>query len=230
MIPGGMRVRWFGQSAFLLADEQAVFIDPFGDMSAAAARGLQFDYPPIKGVTADLVLVTHEHRDHNAVDVVGGSPTVLRSKAGRLESPVGEVVAVASEHDDAAGTTRGANTIVCFSLDGVRVCHLGDFGQPALRPEQREAMGDVDVLFVPVGGGPTIGGAAAAELARSLGPKLVVPIHYRTLALNFLEPPDEFLDALGAPVERLETSETDVDDLLRRADAPTVALFAPPVA
>ena len=225
-----MRIRWFGQSAFLLTGERAVFIDPFGDMSAAASRGLQFDYPPIEGVTADLVLVTHEHRDHNAVDVVGGSPTVLRSKAGRLESPVGEVVAVASEHDDAAGTTRGANTIVCFSLDGVRVCHLGDFGQPALRPEQREAIGEVDVLFVPVGGGPTIGGAAAAELVRSLAPRLVVPMHYRTPAVNFLEPPDEFLDALGAPVERLETSEADVEDLLRRADAPTVALFAAPVA
>jgi L-ascorbate metabolism protein UlaG (beta-lactamase superfamily) len=225
-----MRVRWFGQSAFLLTGEQAVFIDPFGDMSAAASRGLQFDYPPIEGVTADLVLVTHEHRDHNAVDVVGGSPTVLRSKAGRLESPVGEVVAVASEHDDAAGTTRGSNTIVCFSLDGVRVCHLGDFGQPALRPEQREAIGEVDVLFVPVGGGPTIGGAAAAELVRSLAPKLVIPMHYRTPAVNFLEPPDEFLDALGAPVERLETSEADVEDLLRRPDAATVALFAAPVA
>jgi L-ascorbate metabolism protein UlaG (beta-lactamase superfamily) len=225
-----MRIRWFGQSAFLLTGERAVFIDPFGDMSAAASRGLQFDYPPIEGVTADLVLVTHEHRDHNAVDVVGGSPTVLRSKAGRLESPVGEVVAVASEHDDAAGTTRGANTIVCFSLDGVRVCHLGDFGQPALRPEQREAIGEVDVVFVPVGAGPTIGGAAAAELVRSLAPRLVVPMHYRTPAVNFLEPPDEFLDALGAPVERLETSETDVEDLLRRADAPTVALFAAPVA
>jgi L-ascorbate metabolism protein UlaG (beta-lactamase superfamily) len=225
-----MRIRWFGQSSFLLAGEQAVFIDPFGDMSAAASRGLQFDYPAIEGVTADLVLVTHEHRDHSAADVVGGSPAVLRSTAGRLESPVGEVVAVASEHDDAAGTTRGPNTIFCFSLDGVRVCHLGDFGQPALRPEQREAIGAIDVLFVPVGGGPTIGGAAAAELVRSLGPKLVVPMHYRTPALNFLEPPDEFLDALGAPVERLETSEADVDDLLRRADAPTVALFAAPVA
>lgn len=225
-----MRVRWFGQSAFLLTGEQAVFIDPFGDMSAAASRGLQFDYPPIEGVTADLVLVTHEHRDHNAVDVVGGSPIVLRSKAGRLESPVGEVVAVASEHDDAAGTTRGSNTIVCFSLDGVRVCHLGDLGQPALRPEQREAIGEVDVLFVPVGGGPTIGGAAAAELVRSLAPRLVIPMHYRTPAVDFVEPPDEFLDALGAPVERIETSEADVDDLLRRVNAPTVALFAAPVA
>lgn len=147
-----MLVRWFGQSAFLLVGQKTVFIDPFGDMSGAAARGIQFGYPPIEGVTADLVLVTHEHGDHNGIDFVGGSPVVLRSTAGRLDSPLGEVVAVASEHDDVAGTARGPNTIFCFSLEGLRVCHLGDFGQPALRPEQREAIGAVDVLFVPVGG------------------------------------------------------------------------------
>jgi L-ascorbate metabolism protein UlaG (beta-lactamase superfamily) len=223
-----MRLRWFGQSSFLLVGERAVFVDPFGDMSAAASRGLQFDYPPIEGVTADLVLVTHEHGDHNGVDAVGGSPLVLRSTAGRLDSPVGEVVAIASEHDATAGTERGPNTIFCFSLGGLRICHLGDFGQPALRPEQREAIGEVDVLIVPVGGGPTIGGAAAADLVRSVAPRLVVPMHYRTDAVNFLESPEEFLDALGARVERVEASEAEVDGLLGTAEAPTVVLLAPP--
>jgi L-ascorbate metabolism protein UlaG (beta-lactamase superfamily) len=223
-----MRVRWFGQSAFLLVGQKTVFIDPFGDMSGAAAREFQFEYPAIEGVTADLVLVTHEHGDHNGVDVVGGSPVVWHSTAGRLDSPLGEVVAIASEHDDVAGTARGPNTIFCFSLDGLRVCHLGDFGQPALRPEQREAIGAVDVLFVPVGGGPTIGGAAAAELTRLLAPRLVVPMHYRTAAVNFVEPPDEFLEALGLGVERLDTNEVVAEDLLGTADTPTVALLAPP--
>jgi L-ascorbate metabolism protein UlaG (beta-lactamase superfamily) len=223
-----MRVRWFGQSAFLLVGQKTVFVDPFGDMSGAAARGIEFNYPPIEGVTADLVLVTHEHGDHNGVDVVGGSPVVLRSTAGRLDSPLGEVVAIASEHDDVAGTARGPNTLFCFSVDGLRICHLGDFGQPALRPEQREAIGSVDVLFVPVGGGPTIGGVAAAELVRSLAPRLVVPMHYRTAAVNFLEPPDGFLEALSLGVQRLDTSEAVAEDLLGTADEPTVALLAPP--
>jgi L-ascorbate metabolism protein UlaG (beta-lactamase superfamily) len=224
-----MRVRWFGQSAFLVAGERSVFVDPFGDMSSVGSPDFQFAYPPIEDVTADLVLVTHEHIDHNAVEVVGGSPAVLRSTAGRLESPVGEVLAVASEHDDVAGTARGPNTIFCFSVDGIRACHLGDFGQPALRLEQREAIGEVDVLFVPVGAGPTIGGAAAAELARSVAPRLVVPMHYRTPAVNFLDPPDAFLDALGGRVERFDESEAVVDDLLGTRDPPTVALLAAPV-
>jgi L-ascorbate metabolism protein UlaG (beta-lactamase superfamily) len=223
-----MRVRWIGQSAFLLVGEHSVFIDPFGDMSGAASRGLQFDYPAIEGVSAELVLVTHEHADHGAAEVIEGSPVVLRSTAGRLESPVGEVVAVASEHDAAAGTERGPNTIFRFTLDGLRIAHLGDFGQEALRREQRAAIGEVDVLFVPVGGGPTVGGAAAAELARSLAPRLVVPMHYRTPAVNFLEPPDEFLDALGYRVEPRDAGEAEVEELIGTKDEPAVAVLAPP--
>jgi L-ascorbate metabolism protein UlaG (beta-lactamase superfamily) len=219
-------VRWFGQSAFLVEADQTVVIDPFGDMSGMAERGWQFDYPAIEGVSADLLLVTHEHRDHNGVEVVGGDPVVIRSTAGTYESPVGEVVAVASEHDDVAGTARGPNAIMCFALGGHRFCHLGDLGQAELRPEQVAAIGSVDVLFLPAGGGPTIGGEAAAEVVRALAPRLVVPMHFRTDLIGFLDPPDAFLEALGAPVARHETNELVVEDSL--ASGELVALLGPP--
>jgi L-ascorbate metabolism protein UlaG (beta-lactamase superfamily) len=144
-------------------------------------------------------------------------------------SPVGEVVAIASEHDDAAGTKRGPNTIFRFALGGLRFCHLGDFGQRALRPEQRQAIGDVDVLLMPIGGGPTIGGAEAAALVRQLAPRLVVPMHYRTQSLNFLDPPDAFLAALGATVTQVESSDATLDDLLGARAELLVALLAPPL-
>ena len=176
-----MRVDWYGQAAFRLSGQDGtVFIDPFGDISAMAASGMQFEYPPIEGVEADLLLVTHEHLDHNGVEVVGGNPAILRSTAGRLESPVGEVVAISSEHDEAAGTERGQNTIFVFKLDELRVAHFGDFGQRSLRDEQADAIGRVDLLFLPVGGGPTIGAEQAAAITHRLGPKWVVPMHYRT--------------------------------------------------
>ena len=149
-----MKIRWFGQSAFLLTADRSVAIDPFGSMDGLASRGLVFEYAPIEGVEADLLLITHEHADHNAAEVIGGSPVVIRSSAGTFGSPLGELVGVASEHDELAGTMRGPNTIFRFELDGLRVCHLGDFGQPALRPEQEQAIGQVDLLLIPVGGGP----------------------------------------------------------------------------
>jgi L-ascorbate metabolism protein UlaG (beta-lactamase superfamily) len=196
-----MQVEWFGQSAFALRDgATTVVIDPFADMSAAASRGMRFDYPAIEGVSAQLVLVTHEHLDHNGVEAIGGDPAVIRSTAGRLPSPVGEVVAIASEHDERAGTERGPNSIVAFELGGLRVCHLGDFGQSALRPEQADAIGAVELLIVPVGGGPTIGAEAALAIVGRLAPRWVLPMHYRTERISFLEPADEFL----AGFERVE--------------------------
>lgn len=226
-----MLVRWYGQSAFLLEGSKTVLLDPFGPVREAfAGRGLEFRYPPIAAVSADLVLVTHEHADHNAAEVAADATPTIRSTAGTLDSPVGEVVAIASEHDDVAGTARGPNTIFCFSLDGLRICHLGDFGQRALRPGQRQAIGDPDVLFVPIGGGPTVGGTAAADLVRSIGPRLVVPMHYRTDVVNFLDPPDAFLAALGAEVVRREESEAALEGLLGSNEAPIVLLLAPPLA
>jgi L-ascorbate metabolism protein UlaG (beta-lactamase superfamily) len=138
-------------------------------------------------------------------------------------------VGIASEHDGVAGTQRGPNTIFRFVLDGKAIAHFGDFGQAALRPEQREALGAIDVLLLPIGGGPTIAPDAAAALVRELRPVLVVAMHYRTPnGLEFLDPPEVFLDALSARVEWLETSEADVRPLLGSREDPVVALFAPP--
>jgi L-ascorbate metabolism protein UlaG (beta-lactamase superfamily) len=191
-----MRVEWFGQSTFrLAAGDVTVVIDPFGDVSSLASRGMQFDYPLPPDLTADLLLVTHEHFDHNAVDVVGGEPHLIRSTAGTFaDTPVGTVVGVASEHDTVAGSQRGANVMYAFSLDGVRVAHLGDLGQSLLRGEQAAALGQIDLLFVPVGDGPTIGASLAYEITRTLGARWVVPMHYRTHRTNFLETADAFLD------------------------------------
>jgi L-ascorbate metabolism protein UlaG (beta-lactamase superfamily) len=222
-----MRIRWLGQSAFrLAADDTTIVVDPLGDVAALAARGgLKLEYPPIEGVTADLVLVTHEHADHNGVEAIEGDPVVLRSTAGRLDSPIGEVLAVASEHDDAAGTRRGPNTIFVFELDGIRVAHFGDFGQRALRDEQAEAIGAVDLLFVPVGGGATIDAAQAAAVVERLRPRWIVPMHYRTHRVDLLDPVDAFLERM-ANVRRLQTPAFDTAEL--PDDAPLTIVPAAP--
>jgi L-ascorbate metabolism protein UlaG (beta-lactamase superfamily) len=222
-----MQIQWFGQSAFrLAADSATVVVDPLGDVAALAARGgLKLEYPDIEGVSADLVLVTHEHRDHNGVDRIQGDPVVLRSTAGRLQSPVGEVLAVASEHDDEAGTRRGPNTIFVFELDGTRVAHFGDFGQRALRDEQAAAIGAVDLLFVPVGGSATIDAEQAAAVVGRLRPRWIVPMHYRTHRVDFLDTADGFLERM-AKVVRLESPTFDTADL--PADAPLTIVPAAP--
>jgi L-ascorbate metabolism protein UlaG (beta-lactamase superfamily) len=223
-----MRVEWFGQSAFRLdAEGRTVAIDPFGDMSALSRdRGIQWDYPAIAGVEPDLLLITHEHHDHNAVEAIDGSPQVLRSTAGTLDSPIGRVTAVASEHDGVAGTERGPNTVFVFELDGVRVCHMGDFGQGALREEQAAAIGKVDLLFVPVGGGFTIGAEQAVLVVERLSSRWVVPMHYRTPRIGFLDTAEEFLERFDR-VEPLAEPAFDTR-ALARADGPLVIVPAAP--
>jgi L-ascorbate metabolism protein UlaG (beta-lactamase superfamily) len=222
-----MRVEWHGQSAFTLSGEETrVFIDPFADMSMLEGRGVHWDYPPIEVEDVDLVLVTHEHLDHNGIEAIKGQPEMLRAIAGTHESQLGEVVGVASEHDEAAGIERGPNTIFVFELDGLRIAHFGDFGQSALRPEQAAAIGKVDLVFLPIGAGPTIGGAMAAEIARELDPAWVVPMHYRTPRIGFLEDEADFVAAM-ADVERLDSPAFDAAEL-QRGDGPVAIIPAAP--
>ena len=207
-----MQLEWYGQSAFRLTDgETTVFIDPFDDLSGLRDLVVRWDYPAITGVDADLLLVTHEHIDHNGVGAIGGDPVTIRSQAGTHDSPVGEVVGIASEHDDFAGTQRGPNTLFVFSFGGMRVAHLGDLGQSALREAQLAALGDVDLLLVPVGDGPTIGAAQARTIADQVHARVVVPAHYRTERIDFLEPVDGIVERFAR---------------VHRADAPAVDLGA----
>jgi L-ascorbate metabolism protein UlaG (beta-lactamase superfamily) len=208
-----VHVRWYGQSAFALGGDTPIFIDPFGDMESARLRRWTWNYPPISDATADVLLVTHEHGDHNAVQAISGVKQTIRSSAGTFDSPVGQIVGIASEHDAVAGTKRGANVIYVFETGGIRICHMGDFGQAQIRPEQREAIGKVDLLFIPVGGMATIDGPMAARLVEELDPSWVVPMHYRTPAITFLEPVDPFLAAVHGEVVTLERPTFDTADV-----------------
>lgn len=217
-----MRVQWFGQSTFsFAAGDLSVFVDPFAEMPAE-----RFGYPSFTA-TADLLLVTHEHLDHNGVERITGEPVVIRSTAGTFKTtPAGAVVGIASEHDELAGTARGANVIYVFDIGGARVVHFGDFGQAALRPEQRAAIGErVDLLIVPVGGGPTVGAAGAKALVDELAPRWVLPMHYRTHRITFLDTADEFIAAFDH-VERVDSSFSTTE--LPEIDGPLLIVPAAP--
>ena len=221
-----LQIQWFGQSAFRLTDGvSVVMIDPFGPLNATGRSDLRFDYRAIAVQPADLLLITPEHADHNHAEAVSGSPLVVRSTAGTFESPLGPVTAIASEHDAVAGTRRGPNTIFAFSLAGFRIAHFGDFGQAALRPEQLAALGPIDLAFLPVGGGPTIDGVQAAALSRTIGASWVVPMHYRTPAISFLDNADAFMAAME---HRHEESSASAAIGPSANEGPTALLLAPP--
>jgi L-ascorbate metabolism protein UlaG (beta-lactamase superfamily) len=208
-----MRVRYLGHAAFLLDDgDTAVVLDPYLDISDSPSPDRRWDYPEIEGVDADLLLISHDHGDHNNPDAIGGRPLLIRSRAGRFKTPLGEVVGVNSDHDAEAGSLRGANTIFVFTLGGLRVCHLGDFGQRALRDEQAEAIGAIDLLLVGVGGGSTSSPQETAGVVERIGARWVLPMHYKTRYVDFMEPVDTFLELVGS-VHPIDSSEFDTAEL-----------------
>jgi len=189
-----MVINWYGQSCFkIIANALTIVTDPF-----AKNIGLR---PP--AFAADIVCVSHQHEDHNNISAIGGEPFVVDGP-GEYEIKGISILGVESFHDQKQGQERGLNTIYLIESEEIRLCHLGDFGQEKLSDEQLEALGGVDILFVPVGGKTTIDSSTAAALVNQLEPKLVVPMHYKLPDLKVeLDSADKFLKELGAPSKEL---------------------------
>ena len=182
-----MDISWLGHSCFRIRGAHATVItDPYSpDLGYALGKP-----------TARIVTVSHHHPGHSYVQGIGGEPKLVTGP-GEYEINGVLIIGMATFHDGEEGRKRGKNTAYLMEVDEVSVCHLGDLGH-VLTTEQVEEMENVDVLLLPVGGVSTIDAPMAAEVVRQLEPKVVVPMHYKTEALNReLEPVDRFLKEMG---------------------------------
>ena len=172
-----MKLIWNGHSCFTLETaEGSVVFDPYQE---GAVPGLS----PLS-LSADLVLCSHAHRDHGARTAV--------ALTGR--SPSFRVEEIATFHDPQQGELRGPNTIHIVTAEGMRLAHLGDLGCE-LESDQLDKLKGLDVLLIPVGGYYTIDANQAAGLVKTLHPRIVVPMHYRsdTFGYEVIGPVDSFL-------------------------------------
>jgi L-ascorbate metabolism protein UlaG (beta-lactamase superfamily) len=194
-----MQIVWKGQACFHITAQKSnkeqvkVLLDPFEE-------SIGFKLSPQE---ADVVVITHDHSDHNNVKAAkparagGGEPFVI-SSPGEYEAKSVFVQGIPSFHDDVQGKERGLNTIYTLRAEGITLCHLGDLGQKELTPEQVEKIGQVDVLFIPVGGTYTIGGKEAGKIISQIEPDIIIPMHYSVPRIKIkLAPVDEFLHAMG---------------------------------
>ncbi|MEE9400962.1 MAG: MBL fold metallo-hydrolase [Dehalococcoidia bacterium] len=182
-----MEIVWLGHSCFRIRGKEATIVtDPFD-------RTLGY---PVKKLTANIVTVSHPHPQHSFLEDVAGSPKVI-SRPGEYEIANVFINGIATFHDADGGEHRGKNTVYLVQIEEVSICHLGDLGHVPTA-EQIEQMSDTDILMVPVGGGATIGAAAAVEIISLLQPKLVIPMHFKTEVVKMdLEPLEHFLKEMG---------------------------------
>lgn len=192
-----MKITWLGHASFLVesADGTRIITDPYEAGSYDGAVG----YRPIEEC-ADIVTISHDHADHNAVEAVTGAPEVVRGADERTVKGI-PIRGVTTFHDENKGQDRGRNTVYVLEVDGLRVGHLGDLGHQ-LSDDEAKAVGEVDVLLAPVGGYYTIGPEEAKRVAETLGASIIIPMHYKTDALGFpIQPVDDFLKLMDK-VER----------------------------
>lgn len=175
-----MVVRYLGHSSFWISSAKgtSVVIDPYG-------THIPYNFPPMD---ADVVVCSHEHRDHNADHRVGGKPMVVKRthdficEQEMTIQRTGETLAfhgIPTFHDNFQGRRRGPNTVWHWYSEGIHFCHLGDLGH-LLTEQQVKIIGKVDVLFVPVGGKITLNPTEATLVVNQLNPRVVFPMHYLT--------------------------------------------------
>jgi L-ascorbate metabolism protein UlaG (beta-lactamase superfamily) len=139
--------------------------------------------------------VSHFHPGHSYIEGVANDPRQI-GMPGEYEIGGTFITGVASFHDNKKGEVRGKNTIYVIEMDGITLCHLGDLGHP-LDSHLIEEIGDIGVLFLPVGEVSTITIDTATEIIRQLEPPVVIPMHYKTeVFTGNLGPVEKFLDAM----------------------------------
>ena len=190
-----MTITWFGQSCFRIeAKDASILIDPF-------SKEIGLKPPRIKD---DIVLVTHEHHDHNNLDGINPEAFVIRNP-GEYEKSGVAVYGVLSYHDKVGGKERGLNSIYIIKAEDMTICHLGDLGQEKLTDEQVETIGDVDILMIPVGGTYTIDHKEAVAVISQIEPKMIIPMHYKLPgSTSDLAGVDKFVKELGLSPEKVD--------------------------
>ncbi len=196
-----MKIKWLAHASFLITSDEGIRIltDPYH-----TGQGLH--HAPIKE-SAEVVTISHDHFDHSAFSSVSGNPQKVAAP-GITEAKGIQVKGISVYHDESKGQKRGTNIIFCFTLDGIRLCHLGDLGH-MLMGKEIEEIGTVDILFIPVGGYYTIDAFTAGQVCSALKPRVIFPMHYKNPRLDFpVAGVDPFIEGKDN-VRRIEASEVE---------------------
>ncbi|MFZ4631946.1 MAG: MBL fold metallo-hydrolase [Patescibacteria group bacterium] len=202
-----MIITWQGHSCFKIQDKVGpdgvtLVTDPFNKET-----GLK-----VPNFEADIITVSHDHKDHNNIDALRGNPFVV-SCAGEYDFKNVLIEGIDSYHDEVKGKERGSNIMYRIEIDDISVAHLGDLGE-VLDNAQLEKLVGTDVLLIPVGGKYTLDAKKAVEVISQIEPRIVIPMHYKTDGLKYeLDSIDKFIKEIGlTPVyeEKLKISKKDL--------------------
>jgi len=189
-----MTIKWYGHSCFHIISNSSknspvsIIIDPFNE-----SIGLKLP----RKLEADIVLITHDHDDHNNIKKISDSPFLITSP-GEYDVKEVSIKGISVYHDNSEGKERGRVTAYKIETEKMNICHLSDLGQKELTSDQVNAIGEVDILMIPIGGHFTVDAKEAAKIMAQIEPKIIIPMHYKLPNLKIkLDSLDDFLKTLG---------------------------------
>lgn len=198
-----LKIRWHGHACFEISNEKVIVIDPHD--------GVSIGIPPPK-TKADIILITHDHFDHNQSRIVEKEGSIIVKEDKEIEGI--KIRVFKAYHDREMGSKRGEVRIFKIEYNGIRFCHLGDLGH-VLDDETIEKLGEIDLLFIPVGGVFTIDANEAIELCRKMNVKVIIPMHYKIEGLSLpINSIDSFLEKAEYEIRHVANEiEIDIEDL-----------------
>ena len=136
----------------------------------------------------DIVLSTTYHTDFNGIEQVSHGDKTPFVISGPGEYEVKEVFIKGLPSESKYGVKEGGadlvNTIYTVSLENMNICFLGAINNSELKAETVEALDEIDILFVPIGGEGVLDPVKAYKLAISLEPKIIIPMHYGDIGVK----------------------------------------------
>lgn len=178
----------------------------FGDLTLVFDPVSKGGSLPAVRFGADIALVSRNHPDMNGIEEVsfGGKEPFAILGPGEYEKEgiTMQGFLTKSEYGLPKGQASAVNTMYAVKLEGMTLVHLGAIADTALPPDAKEAIDEIDVLFVPVGGDGVLSAAEASKLATMLEPKIVIPMHWSGMG----EPKslEQFIKEEGGESEKLE--------------------------
>jgi L-ascorbate metabolism protein UlaG (beta-lactamase superfamily) len=176
-----LKIRWHGHACFEIGNDKTLVIDPH-DGKAIGIKVPQTD--------ADIILITHDHYDHNSYKTVEKKGTKIIWGGNRTIGGI-KIQSVKAYHDEEGGKKRGEMNLFKVMIEEMKLCHLGDLGHTLDEATLRK-LENIDILFIPIGGTFTIDAHQALETIDALSPKVVIPMHYK-------------IGGLSLPIERIDT-------------------------
>lgn len=199
-------IKWYGHACFRLRSREATILtDPI-------SRSMGYK---VEKQRVDIVTISHDHPGHSNLGMATGEPKLVNGP-GEYEMNEVFITGIRTYHDDQKGAEHGRNTAYLFELEELVICHLGDLGH-ALSEDQVESMSSVDVLIIPVGGGPVLDATRAVEVIAQLDPRIVIPMQFQTdVGDKDRDPLDRFLKEMGIqevePRDKLTVRRSDLGE------------------